>query len=228
VKRSDLFIVSKISNNEDFARGKTKARIEAQMKDLGIEYFDLYMIHGPRGGDDIWRNQEAWQDMEELYEAGTIKALGVSNHDHWWLNHLLKYAKHRPVYLQNKFDIYTHGLQSQTGKSMLETCMKEGIVMMGYSTQNAWPGILSPLKDAHVVQIAEEVGKSPSQVLLRWALQLGTAVIPRSSNPDHIRENFDLWSFKLTENQMFRLNRIYAMANAHELSFVEARPDSFD
>merc|ERR1719189_2989723 len=99
------------------------------------------MIHGPVG--DTWKNQQAWQDMEKLFDEGKIKALGLSNYDHWWLDHHLKLPlKHRPVYLQNKFDIYTHGLQTQTGQSLLKTAMDEGIVMAAYSPQGAFPFLM--------------------------------------------------------------------------------------
>jgi len=133
VKRSDLFISTKLSYRKDFGTGKTRAAFLKQLERLRLDYVDVYMIHGPQSQEE---NKEAWMDMEKLFEEGKIKALGVSNYDEWWLDDLLSYAKHRPVYLQNKFDIYTQGLQTPTGRSMLERAQKEGISIAGYSTLN--------------------------------------------------------------------------------------------
>jgi len=223
IKRSDLFITTKLSNGADFSTGKTRKAILKQLEDLQLDYFDVYMIHGPQ---DQQKNREAWQDMEQLYDEGKIKALGISNYDEWWLDDLLTYAKHRPLYLQNKFDIYTHGLQTQTGKSMLERATKEGIKIAGYSTLNKWPLLMSPRDDAHVIRIAKELGRTTSQVLLRWALQLGIAVIPRSANENHIKENFALYDFHLTNRQMHCINRIYLLSSTHDLEFVNHFPEA--
>jgi len=223
VKRSDLFITTKLSHGADFATGKTRKAILQQLEDLQLDYVDVYMIHGPQNRE---KNKEAWRDMEELFNEGKIKALGISNYDDWWLDDLLRYAKHRPVYLQNKFDIYTHGLQTQTGKSMLDRATKEGIKIAGYSTLNRWPLLVSPRDDPHVARIAWELGRTSSQVLLRWALQLGIAVIPRSANESHIKENFALYDFHLTNEQMHCINRIYLLSSTHDLEFVEPFPET--
>lgn len=91
--------------------------------------------------------------------------------------------------------------------------MKEGIVIAAYSTLNMYPFFLSPMENSHVLKIGAELGRTPAQVLLRWALQLGCAVLPRSTNEEHIRENVQLFDFVLSEQQMFILNRVYQMSN---------------
>jgi len=212
VTRKDIFITTKLSLEEDFGSGKTRTAFFEQLKSLGLDYVDVYMIHKPK---DPMATIEAWKEMEQLYEEGWIKALGLSNYNESLLDAFLPNVKHRPTYLQNKLDIYTQGQIKQTGTSLLERAMKEKIAVVAYSTLNMYPYLLSPLENAHVLKVSAEVGRTPAQVLLRWALQLGCAVIPQSTNVQHIRDNFQLFDFTLNEQQMFILNRVYQMSNLY-------------
>jgi len=209
IPREEIFIVSKISRDANFGTGKTYKLVLDTLEKMGLEYFDMYKIHGPIG--DRNRLREAWQDLERLKDEGKIKSLGVSNYDWSNLRDLKGYAKHWPVYLQNKYDIYSHGLQSQDPNSIYQFALDEGMVMMGYSSGNAWPGKMSARDDVHVGKIAEEVSRTPTQVINRWLLQIGVNMIPRSAKKKHIVENFGVWDFELTENQLQRMNGIMHM-----------------
>merc|ERR1712232_319604 len=141
-------------------------------------------------------------------------ALGVSNFDIPHLQELLSYAKVRPVYLQNKYSIYQPGGRDEALKedSLMRWLEKEQIVMTGYSIIHPeHGGYLSPMQDPHVKAIAKRHRRTPSQVLHRWLLQLGAAVIPRSTKRERIRENGDLFSFALTEGDMRLLNGIASL-----------------
>jgi len=212
VTRKDIFVTTKISFEKDFGGGKTRTAFFEQLKSLGLDYVDVYMIHKPR---DPTATMEAWKEMEQLYEEGKIKALGLSNYNESLLDAFLPNVKHRPTYLQNKLDIYTQGGKVQTGKSLIELTMEQKIALVAYSTLNMDPFFLSPLENTHVLKVSTEVGRTPAQVILRWALQLGCAVIPQSTNVNHIRDNFQLFDFTLNERQMFMLNRVYEMSNLY-------------
>merc|ERR1712083_1180784 len=120
----------------------------------------------------------------------------------------------RPVYIQNKYSSYQPGNHDEAlrGKSLMEWLAAEKIVMTGYSIIHpGHGGFLSPLEDPHVKAIARRLGRTPSQILHRWLLQLGAAVIPRSTKRERIRENGDLFSFALTEADMRLLNGIASL-----------------
>merc|ERR1712060_211503 len=110
----------------------------------------------------------------------------------------LAFARVKPAYVQNKFSVYTPGEQQVGGKSVLAFARDRGIQVMGYSVINPWPLMLPPMEDPHVQAVAARYGRSPAQVLHRWALQLGVAVIPKSGTPARIAENARLVDFELS------------------------------
>ncbi|CAE8696671.1 unnamed protein product [Polarella glacialis] len=131
VPRGEICLVTKLSNPGEYR--SARQRFEQQLQTLGVDYIDVYMLHSP--GSSMEERQAAWRQMEELYDEGRIKALGVSNFDIPLLQELLGFARVRPVYLQNKYSIYEpggHGEVSQPD-SLMEWLAKEGIVMTGYS-----------------------------------------------------------------------------------------------
>jgi len=169
-------------------------------------------LHSP--GSSAENRKQAWEQMEQLYDEGKIKALGLSNFNVQLLQELLGFARVRPVYIQNKYSIYQPGSSDEAlqGESLMEWLGREKIVMTGYSIIHpGHGGYLSPMEDPHVKAIAARHSKTPSQVLHRWMLQLGTAVIPRSTKDERIRENGDLFSFMLPEGDMRLLNGIASL-----------------
>jgi len=152
--------------------------------------------------------------MEQLYDEGKIKALGVSNFDVPLLEEMMTYARIRPHYIQNKYSIYQPGGRDEAlqGESLMEWLVRAKVVMTGYSIIHPeHGGYLRPLEDPHVKAIAERHGRTSSQVLHRWVLQLGGIVIPRSTKYERIRENGNLFTFALTEADMRLLNGIASL-----------------
>lgn len=214
VPRSEICLVTKLSNLQEYPMARQ--RFEQQLQLMGVEYIDVYMLHSPGGSKEA--RQEAWRQMEELYDEGKIKALGVSNFNVDLLQELLGFARIRPVYIQNKYSIYAPGGgdEALNEDSLMEWLSREKIVMTGYSIIHpAHGGYLSPLGDPLVAAIAKRHRRTPSQVLHRWLLQLGGAVIPRSTNFDRIRENGDLFRFMLTESDMRLLNGIASLVKSN-------------
>lgn len=219
VPRSEIFVASKISKGDaDYARGRTREVVLKSLKDMGLEYFDLYAIHGPIGNKK--KLDGAWKDLEDLKDEGKIKSLGVSNYEWHYLRLNFEMARHRPVYLQNKYDIYSHGVQTQDENSIYWYAKENKIEVMGYSSGNMWPGKLSARDDVHIKAIAGRHGKTPSQVIHRWALQCGINLIPRSSKKEHIIENFGVWDFELTEDELQQINGILHMVAYVPISYM--------
>ncbi|KAL8720791.1 MAG: hypothetical protein Q9225_002386 [Loekoesia sp. 1 TL-2023] len=226
VQRSDLFLVSKLWNS--FHDGPRVLPIcQKQLQDWGIDYFDLYIMHFPislkyvdpsvryppgftdENGNVTPGNasiQETWTAMEELVDKGLAKSIGVSNFRGVLLMDLLRYARIRPATLQ----IEHHPYLVQEG--LVKYAQGEGIAVTAYSSfgpQSFLELDMKQAKDAPLLlehpvvkKIAEGKGKTPAQVLLRWATQRGVAVIPKSNNPDRLKQNLDVLGFDLSEGEM--------------------------
>eukprot|EP00930_Biecheleria_cincta_P089846 TRINITY_DN7918_c0_g3_i1.p1 TRINITY_DN7918_c0_g3~~TRINITY_DN7918_c0_g3_i1.p1 ORF type:complete len:468 (-),score=87.09 TRINITY_DN7918_c0_g3_i1:50-1453(-) len=215
VPRGEVCLVTKLSDVGDYV--KARARFEQQLQQLGVDYVDIYMLHSP--GRSAEERRLAWQQLEQLYEEGRIKALGVSNFDIAMLKELLAFARIRPVYVQNKYSIYQPGGRDEgvQDESLMEWLVQERMVMTGYSIIHPeHGGYLSPMEDPHVKAIAARHGKTASQVLHRWLLQLGAAVIPRSTRRQRIRENGNLFDFALPETDMRLLNGIVGLLKSDQ------------
>lgn len=151
VPRADIFLVTKLSELEDYKPGRVAARFEQQLEDLQTDYMDLYMLHNP-ADDEL--TLAAWRQLEDLHSQGKIRALGVSNFNETQLNHLLEHAKVPPVYVQNKFSIYSHGSDDYDSVRFLNYLREKRIALVGYSLINPFPYILPPLDDPHVFEVA--------------------------------------------------------------------------
>lgn len=211
VPRADIFIATKISDPAEFA--VLEQRLAQQLAALGTDYLDLYMLHSP--GDQAGR-ESAWRSMEALHDRGLVRCLGVSNFGPHELEELLAFARIKPVYLQNKFSVYNPGEQQVGGssQSVLAYARARGIAVMGYSVVNPWPFMLPPMEDPHVRAVAARYGRSPAQILHRWALQSGAAVIPKSASPARIAENARLLDFALSELDMRLLNGLVTLSES--------------
>lgn len=131
----------------------------------------------------------AWKDLEELYNAGVLRSLGVSNFDYTQLQRFLGKVRIAPHVVQNKFSIYHRGWAPVDPlRDLAQAFGKEGLVVMGYCNLDAYPHVLQPLEDIFARRIASRCGRTTAQVLLRHALQHGTVVIPKSERPERLRE----------------------------------------
>ena len=192
ISREELFITSKVWNSDQGYERTLKA-FDTSLKKLRLEYLDLYLIHWPIG-----KNEETWSALESIYREGKVKAIGVSNFRVNDIKGLLDSHHITPSVNQ----ILMHPLKYKANKDVVEYCQKENIKIEAYS-----PLIHGYKLDKDIFQeIANEYNKSVPQVLLRWSLQRGFICIPRSSNKDHIKENADVFDFKLSEADMIKLN----------------------
>ncbi|GLW67658.1 oxidoreductase [Actinomadura rubrobrunea] len=187
--REDLFITTKLWNADQGYDATLKA-FDRSLAALGLDYVDLYLIHWPSPARDLYR--DTWRALERLAAEGRIRAAGVSNFQPAHLRRLMDGSSLVPAV--NQIELHP-GLQQRE----LRTLHAEH----GIATE-AWSPLAqgAVLDEPPLVKIAERHGKSPAQVVLRWHLQLGTIVIPKSVTPARIRENIDVFDFALSDDEM--------------------------
>ncbi|WP_283152094.1 aldo/keto reductase [Guptibacillus hwajinpoensis] len=207
IAREELFITSKVWNDDQGYESTIKA-FEETISKLGIETLDLYLIHWPVEG----KYKETWRAMEQLYKDGRIRAIGVSNFHPNHLEDLMKDAEIKPMVNQVEF----HPLLNQ--QELRDYCKQHSIQMEAWS-----PLAQGKLLDHEVVKgIAEQHGKSTAQVIIRWDLEHEVVTIPKSSNPERIKQNFDVFDFELTTDNIRALDEL----NQNERMGPD--PDNFD
>jgi D-xylose reductase len=227
-EREDLWVTSKLWNTYH-APEHVQPACEKSLEDLGLDYLDLYLIHFPIAQRFVpfeksyppgWffdpdaqepsieearvPVSDTWQAMEELAKSGLVRNIGICNFGTSQLRDLLSYAKIRPSVLQ----VETHPYLTQ--EKLLRFCNQERIAYTAFSPLGAQSyfslGMADPseavMKHAVVKDIASAVGRTPAQVLLRWGVQRGTAVIPKTSGRGRMEENINVFDFVLTEAQM--------------------------
>ncbi len=194
VPRDQLFITTKLWNENQGYETTLKAFEESRNK-LGLEYFDLYLIHWPlpkRG-----KYKETWKAMEKLYKEGLIRAIGVSNFQVDHLKDLMSDAEIAPMVNQVEY----HPLLSQ--QELLAFCKANQIQM------EAWSPLMQGNLDLPVLhEIADAHGKTAAQVVLRWDIQNGVVTIPKSVTPHRVKENADIFDFELSSEEMERINAL--------------------
>ncbi|XP_050043910.1 uncharacterized oxidoreductase YtbE-like [Dermacentor andersoni] len=201
LQRSDLWVASKVP---PIAQGREKCRECA----LGIidrlgGKLDLLLLHWPgvqgRKPEDPEQavlRKESWVELENLYSQGKVGAIGVSNHTVKHLQELLTYCSVPPTV--NQVEFHPHLVQSD----LLRYCKEHHIVLQAYSSLGAAGGVDAILQEPVIVEIAGKHQKKPAQVVLRWALQLGIAIIPKSSKAQRIEENANIFDFTLTDDEV--------------------------
>jgi diketogulonate reductase-like aldo/keto reductase len=203
IDREDIFLTTKLSPNS-YGHQSALEGFEASLSRLDLEYVDLYLMHWPApfGSHDADTNsrlrKETWQAFEEIYKSGRAKNIGVSNFVVHHLEELLQYAEVLPAVDQ----IELHPFVYEEQRPIVESCQKYEIVVEAYSPLSRGGHINNP----KVGEIAEAHGKTNAQVLIRWALQHDTVPLPRSTNPEHIAENLDVFDFELSAEEMRTLN----------------------
>jgi len=193
--REEIFVTTKLWN-EDQGYDSTRRAFETSLKTLGFDYLDLYLIHWPATS----RRNLSWRALVDLYKEGLIRSIGVSNYTVRHLTELSKDSEQLPIVNQVEFHPFIYNQQ----KDLLNYCYDNKILVEAYSPLSR--GTKS--QNATVSKIAQKYKVKPTQILLRWCIQHGTVPLPRSSNKDHIRENFDVFSFELDPEDMSALNSI--------------------
>lgn len=192
VPREELFITTKVWNSEQ-GYESTLAAFEDSRRKLGLDYLDLYLIHWPVKG----KYKDTWRALEKLYADGNVRAIGVSNFHPHHLDDLLADAKVVPAVDQ----VELHPLLNQA--ELRRYCEGKGIRV------EAWSPLMQGNLDHPVLtELSVKYGKSPAQVILRWHLQRGIIVIPKSVTESRIQENARLFDFELSETDMARIDGI--------------------
>jgi diketogulonate reductase-like aldo/keto reductase len=178
IPREEIFLTTK------FHPGSRDPLAEAEksVERLGTDYVDLYLIHWPQGGP-TW----AWPGMERASEAGLARGIGVSNFSAAELREVLKTSKIQPAVNQIQFSPFEYR------RALVDACEDAGVVAQAYSPL----GTGRHLRDPVVERIASATGRTPAQVLIRWAIQEGLSVIPKSTHRERIDENFNVLDFEL-------------------------------
>ena len=191
IDRDEVFITTKFNRRWHSVEGVRQA-YDASRKRLGVDYIDLLLVHWPNPDQD--RYVEAVQGLQKLLESGDLRAIGVSNYKPAHLQRVLDETGITPDVNQIQLSPYS------TRDDCRAYHEEHGIVTVSWSPLGASSDDLR--NDPTIVRIAEAHGKSPTQVVLRWHIQLGLVVIPRSSNPGRIAENIAVFDFDLSNEEM--------------------------
>lgn len=198
VPREELFLTSKLWKDE-MGYENALAAFERSLQKLGTDYLDLYLIHWPRT-DDLtaeWRqlDRDTWRALEELYRAGRVRAIGVSNFLPHHLRNLMETAEIAPMVNQIEF----HPGYPQTWN--VEFCKAHGILPEAWSPL----GRTRVLQDERLAGIAAKYGKTVAQLCVRFALQCGVVPLPKSSSPARMQANLDVFDFVISDEDMDRI-----------------------
>lgn len=195
IKREEIFVTSKLwtssFNNADY-------EVDERLERLGLDYINLLLLHHTAAYDE-----EAYQAMERGVKAGKIHSIGLSNFYEDDIDRMMKIATIKPAVLQNETHPYYQSRSVKAHIAKLGTILEAWFPLGGRGT-----GIQTLSKHPTITSIAGAHGKSAYQVLLRWHLQCGTIAIPGSSNAAHIAEDYDIFDFELTPEEMKRINAL--------------------
>src|SRR3989440_1868732 len=189
VPRDEVFITTKFFP----VREDPAAEIEGSLRRLGVDQVDLYIIHWPQGGP-TW----AWPGMEGARELGHARSIGVSNFEVGELDEVIGAGSVSPVVNQVQFNPFAYR------RALLDACSRHDVVLEAYSPL----GTGRLLSDQTVNGIAERIGRTPAQVLLRWCLERGIPVIPKSTHRERIEENAQIFDFTLSDEDMAELDAL--------------------
>ena len=193
VPREEIFITTKLDNSDHGYKSAFRA-FEQSLSRLDTDYVDLYLIHWPISR----RRNESWKAMEELLEKGKCKAIGVSN---YMINHLEDLKKNSsvlPAVNQIEFNPFVFE------REVKEYCQNLGVAVEAYTP------IARGRKFKHqdIKRLSDKYGKTEAQVMLRWGIQHNVIVIPKSSSPERIKENADIFNFNISDEDMGVMNSL--------------------
>jgi diketogulonate reductase-like aldo/keto reductase len=191
LSRSEIFVTTKIANPNQGYQG-TKTSLDRSLARFGYDYFDLVLIHFPVTG----RRAETWQALIEAKQAGKARSIGVSNYTLRHLEELLRTSETKPAVNQVEMSPFLFQ------RPLLEICHANAIIVEAYSPLTQGRKLHHPV----LVEVAKTLGKTPAQVMLRWALQHRMVVLPKSVTPSRIAENAAIFDFEIPAAAMHVLD----------------------
>ena len=194
IPREEIFITSKLFTS-DFGEGITSKAIDMMLKRLDTNYIDLLLIHVPFG-DYL----NAWKDMEKAVKDGKVKSLGISNFETENIDELYSKANIKPVV--NQIELHPYCQHKELRKKLEKLNIKiEGFCPLIH-------GLTDLFKEDIIVKCAEKYKKTPAQIVLRWHVQSGFIVIPKSVREEKIKENIEIFDFELTNEEFEEINKL--------------------
>lgn len=190
IPRDEIFVTTKLLP----VHASSSRELAKSLERLGLDYVDLYLIHWPIP----FRNTHVWRELEELQDQGLAHEIGVSNFGAGKLESLLRDGRRTPAVNQVQFNPFHYR------RGLLEYCSGHGIVLEAYSPLARGGG----MEDPTIREIGERLGRTSAQVMLRWAIQHGAVVIPKSSDRERIRSNAQVFDFELDADEMRALDAL--------------------
>lgn len=197
IPRDEIFVTTKLWNSDHGYDAARKA-YDASLTELGLDYADLYLIHWPVPSQAKY--VETWQALEEMYEEGLMRAIGVSNFKTTHLEALTA-AGSDITPAVNQIELHPHMQQITTR----DFCEQIGTKIESYSPIKRGGDVLD---DPYINELAEHYGKSPAQIVLRWHIQEGLIAIPKSVTPERIESNIDIFDFALNDDEVDHINQL--------------------
>lgn len=195
VPREQIWVTTKIwDSNQGYER--TKSTLAESLERLGLEYVDMVLLHSPYPGRE--KRLASWRALEEAKDAGKVRSIGVSNYGPKHIDEMAGTVKHMPSVNQIEVTPFF-----QRGP-IIDYCRERGIHIVAYSPF----GKGAHVNDAHLADIGRKYGKTPAQMLVRWSLQKGYIVIPKSAHPDRIAQNAAVFDFEISADDMDALARL--------------------
>lgn len=208
IPREEIFVTSKVKNSE---RGykTTLAAFDKTITDLGLDYLDLYLIHWPASFSrfENWEqiNLDTWRAMTELYKAGKIRSIGVSN---FMPHHLKALVETEVPPMVDQIEFHTGQMQPET----VDYCRNNNILVEAWSPLGSGRMLENPT----LAEIAAKYGKSTAQICVRWCMQNGTLPLPKSVTPSRIKENGEIFDFTIDDTDMRKINSMeYCGGSGH-------------
>lgn len=208
IPREEIFVTSKVKNSE---RGykTTLAAFDKTITDLGLDYLDLYLIHWPASFSrfENWEqiNLDTWRAMTELYKAGKIRSIGVSN---FMPHHLKALVETEVPPMVDQIEFHPGQMQPET----VDYCRNNNILVEAWSPLGSGRMLENPT----LAEIAAKYGKSTAQICVRWCMQNGTLPLPKSVTPSRIKENGEIFDFTIDDTDMRKINSMeYCGGSGH-------------
>ncbi len=193
IPRPELFVTTKLATQDQGFQSSQDA-CKASLERLGLDYVDLYLIHWPAGEQGAYI--DSWGGLLKAREDGHTRSIGVANFHEEHLSNIIDLSFVLPVVNQ----IELHPLLNQAALRAVNA--GRDVTTEAYSPL----GVGRLLDNSAITSVAQAHGKTPAQVLIRWSIQLGNIVIPRSASPERIKENLDVFDFELTDDEMATIN----------------------